>query len=183
MKSYLIKIGKALMLPVAALPLAGLLLRFGVLWDIQTMTTAGGVIFDNLPLLFALSIATALADDHHGAVAVSTTFFYLIFNGVGAVFYEGFDTKVFGGIISAIIVAETYNKMSTKKLPDFLGFFSGKRLIPILAVLEGILFGIVFGLLCSFVQGAIETSEKVHKKNRHLAYLNFYTSLNVKISF
>ncbi|MEG0516749.1 MAG: PTS transporter subunit EIIC, partial [Cetobacterium sp.] len=65
------KIGKALMLPIAVLPVAALLLRLGVLWNQAQMTAAGDVIFANLPMLFAIGVAVGIAKDGNGAAALA----------------------------------------------------------------------------------------------------------------
>jgi PTS system N-acetylglucosamine-specific IIC component len=156
MNEYFRKIGKSFMLPVAALPLAGVLLRFGVLWDIKFMIAAGNVVFSNLPILFALSIASGLSKDHHSAAAVSAAFGYYIYDGVGKSIMEGFDTKVLGGIIIGIVVSELYNRSTDVRLPNFLSFFGGKRLVPILSILAAICLGGILGSIWSAVQRVID---------------------------
>lgn len=161
------KIGKALMLPVALLPAAGILLGFGnaaqqetmlqylpfldVGW-IQMVATvmedAGGIIFDNLPLIFAIGVAIGIASD--GAAGLAAIVGYLVLNqvmsswiGVSPEMIEtdpgfasvlGIDTLqtgVFGGIIVGLIAAYCYNRFHDIEMPAFLGFFAGKRFVPI----------------------------------------------------
>ena len=69
--SQLQKVGKALMTPVAALPAAALLLRFGVLWDIPIMTAAGEALFANLAIIFAIGVAFGLAKNNQGVAALA----------------------------------------------------------------------------------------------------------------
>lgn len=71
--SYLQRLGKALMLPIATLPVAAILLRLGQpdVFNIPFIASAGGGIFDSLPLLFALGIAIGLAKDNAGAAALA----------------------------------------------------------------------------------------------------------------
>ena len=75
---YLQKLGAALMLPIAVLPVAALLLRLGQpdLLDIAFMAQAGNAIFSNLPLLFAMGIAVGLAADGVGAAAIRCCRFF-----------------------------------------------------------------------------------------------------------
>lgn len=156
MKKYLEDIGKSLMLPVAALPLAGILLRFGVLWNIAIMEAAGNAIFDNMPLLFALAIAAGLARDGAGSAVVATAFAYYTFNTVGLALMPEFDTKILGGLLIGLAVTYLYNRFSDVKLPEFLSFFGGDRLIPILAILAGLVFGVLFGYLWPLAQEGID---------------------------
>jgi len=69
----LVKLGKALMLPIAVLPVAGLLLRLGMpdLLNIPFITAAGQAVFENLPVIFALGVAIGFADENHGAAALA----------------------------------------------------------------------------------------------------------------
>ncbi|KQL56902.1 MULTISPECIES: glucose-specific PTS transporter subunit IIBC [Bacillaceae] len=161
------KIGKALMLPVAMLPVAGLLLGIGFAlqtedtisylpflgaeWIQHTagvMEAAGGIIFDNLALIFAVGVAIGLAGD--GAAALAALVGYLVMNtvmgewlGVTSEMVAGdpglahvlgiptLQTGVFGGILVGIIAAVCYNRFHDIEMPAFLGFFAGKRFVPI----------------------------------------------------
>lgn len=156
MKNHLRNIGKALMLPVAALPIGGILLRFGVLWNIVILEAAGSAIFDNMPLLFALSIAAGLARDNNGSAVVSTAFAYYVFNTVGLSLMPAFDTKILGGLLIGFTVTYTYNRYSQIKLPDFFAFFAGQRLIPIISIFIGLFYGILFGYGWPVVQAVID---------------------------
>jgi len=83
MKSILAKlqrVGGALMLPIAVLPIAGLLLRLGQpdLLNFASMAAAGSAIFDNLGLLFAVGVAVGLARENHGAAGLASVVGYLV---------------------------------------------------------------------------------------------------------
>lgn len=146
------KLGKSLMLPIASLPIAGLLLRFGQsdMLNIPFLANSGSALFDNLPLLFAIGIAVGLAEDSNGAAGLAGAVAYFVLNAAGqAVNYAlqvhtiftpvgGFpkditDIKMmhFGGIIAGVIAGICYNKFHSKKLPDWLAFFGGRRFVPI----------------------------------------------------
>src|SRR5215208_3218212 len=74
------KLGRALMLPIAVLPVAGLLLRLGQpdLLDIAWMATAGEAIFSNLGLLFAIRVAVGFARENHGAAGLAAVVGYVV---------------------------------------------------------------------------------------------------------
>ena len=158
------KIGKALMTPVAILPAAGLLLAFGQpnVLNSKLMADAGGVIFGNLPLLFAVGTAIGLAGGD-GVAALASIVSLLIMNIVmgittdAATFIEAGDkayamvlgiptlqTGVFGGIVAGVIAALMYNKFYKIELPSYLGFFAGKRFVPIVTAAASFLIGLVF---------------------------------------
>lgn len=164
------RIGKALMLPVAILPAAGLLLAFGTVLQgdvlqsylpfikadgfqhvAQMMEGAGVVIFDNLPMIFALGVAIGLAGGD-GVAAIAAFVGFMIMNKTMGAFLgitsdnvsdaaSGYanvlgiptlQTGVFGGIIIGALAAWCYNKFYNISLPSYLGFFAGKRFVPIM---------------------------------------------------
>lgn len=196
------RIGKALMLPVAILPAAGILLALGnAMHNAQLvaiapwlehevfviissiMESSGQIIFDNLPLLFAVGTALGLAGGD-GVAALAALVGYLIMNAtMGKVMNITIDdifsyadgaktlsqaakepenvlilgiptlqTGVFGGIIMGALAAWCYNKFYNITLPAFLGFFAGKRFVPIITSVVAI----VTGVLLSFVWPPIQ---------------------------
>ncbi|MBA8762581.1 glucose-specific PTS transporter subunit IIBC [Staphylococcus coagulans] len=196
------RIGKALMLPVAILPAAGILLALGnamhneqlvalapwLKYDVfvmisSIMESAGQVIFDNLPLLFAVGTALGLAGGD-GVAALAALVGYLIMNAtMGKVmhitidqiysFAEGsstlsqanklpqhalilgiptLQTGVFGGIIIGALAAWCYNKFYNITLPQFLGFFAGKRFVPIVTSVVAIITGILLSFIWPPIQ-------------------------------
>ena len=164
--SFLQKIGKALMLPVAVLPVAGLLLgvgsaHFGWLPTLASdiMAQAGGAIFGNLPLIFAIGTALGLAKND-GVSALSAAVGYVVLLATMGAFakvrgldltpvmgLDSIDTGVFGGIAIGIIAGLLFNRYYRLELPSYLGFFSGKRSVPILTAAAAV----VFGALLSYV--------------------------------
>lgn len=150
------KIGKALMLPVAVLPIAGLLLRFGVLLDIKVMTAAGSAIFDNLPLLFAIGVAVGLAKGNQGAAGLAGTVSYFTITTIAKVYNDKINMGVLAGIIAGVLAGNLYNKYHDIKLPDWLGFFGGKRFVPIVTSLASILVGIASGYIWPTIQFGID---------------------------
>src|SRR5580765_953366 len=149
--SLLQKIGKGMMLPVSVLRVAGILLGFGSAnfsWlpeaVSQVMAAAGSAIFGNLPLLFAIGVAIGLTEND-GVAALAGTVGYVVFlaamgicaklNGIETKSIMGIpsiETGVFGGIIAGLIAAVVFNLFFKVKLPSYLGFFAGKRAVPII---------------------------------------------------
>lgn len=164
--SLLQKIGKCMMLPVSVLPVAGILLGVGAanfswLPDVlsQIMAAAGSAIFGNLPLLFAIGVAIGLTEND-GVSALAGTVGYVVFlatMGVCAKLF-GIETKaimgipsietgVFGGIIVGLIAAWAFNRFYRIQLPSYLGFFAGKRAVPIITAFAVIGVGVVLSLV------------------------------------
>lgn len=210
------RVGKALMLPVAILPAAGILLALGnamhneqlvslapwlkheVFVILSTiMESAGQVVFDNLPLLFAVGTALGLAGGD-GVAALAALVGYLIMNAtIGKVMHISIDqifsfadgaktlsqanklpqhalilgiptlqTGVFGGIIMGALAAWCYNKFYNITLPQFLGFFAGKRFVPIVTSLVAIVTGVVLAFVWPPIQeGLNDLSNFLLNKN------------------
>lgn len=171
--SNLQKIGKALMLPISILPAAGILLAFGDRFHIELMTNAGGILFDNLPLLFAVGVAVGLSGES-GISALAAIVAMLIINSTAGIiaqvtpemasqggayaFVMGIPTLqsgVFSGLISGILASIMYNRFYQIKLPDFLGFFSGKRFVPIITAVCSFFIGLIFPMIWEPIQEGI----------------------------
>ncbi|WP_067726040.1 glucose-specific PTS transporter subunit IIBC [Oceanobacillus damuensis] len=188
------KIGKALMLPVALLPAAGLLLGFGNAAQQETMIgylpflqtewiqllatvmeDAGGVIFDNLPLIFAIGVAIGLASD--GAAGLAALVGYLVLNQVmgswmgvtpdmvaedpgfaSVLGIQTLQTGVFGGIIAGLIAAYCFNRFHDIEMPSFLGFFAGKRFVPIVTAALSFVVGLLLMIVWPPVQEAMNAA-------------------------
>ncbi len=150
------KVGKALMTPVAVLPAAGLLLRFGQpdLLNIKWLADAGGALFDNLPLLFAIGVAIGLASEA-GVAGLSGMVAYFVMTKVAVDFNKDINMGVLAGIIAGSLAGWAYNRFHTTKLPEFLGFFGGRRFVPIITALLALILGIVFGFVWPPIQNVI----------------------------
>ncbi|MBD5638432.1 PTS transporter subunit EIIC [Clostridium botulinum] len=159
------KLGKSLMTPIAVLPAAALLLRLGQpdIWSwvgslpsgIPWMSTAGAAIFDNLSLIFAIGIAVGLAEENNGVAAISATVGFLVLTEVSLKFDDTINMGVLSGIIVGILSASLYNKYKNIKLPDYLGFFGGKRFVPIITSLYSLILGIISGFVWPPIQNVI----------------------------
>ncbi len=161
MFSLLQKIGKALMTPIAVLPVAALLLRlgFGDIFDGQTaliMKSAGETVFGNLDLLFGIGIAYGLAKNHDGAAALSGAIGVLIAKAVYVSIDKDVNMGVFVGIIIGVLAGTLYNRFHNIRLPEFLGFFGGKRFVPIITSIAAIFVGILAGYFWPYVQNGID---------------------------
>ncbi len=212
MFAFFQKIGKALMLPVAVLPIAGILLGVGsgilnaeyfknppadmstlMIWlqSIATVMQAGGnIIFANMPLLFAVGTVLGLTDND-GVAALAAVVGFLVLQATMGVFAEilwydtslegaealgkmaiwlnyepefaksiigtvvgtkSIDTGVFGGIFMGIVAAWLYNKYYKISLPSYLGFFGGKRFVPIVSSFAAIVLGCILCVIWPPIQ-------------------------------
>ena len=162
MFNLLQKIGKALMTPIAVLPVAALLLRlgFGDIFDGQIaiiIKSAGDAVFSNLDLLFGIGIAYGLAKNNDGAAALSGAIGVLIAKAVYLSIDKDVNMGVFVGIIIGVLAGTLYNRFHNIKLPEFLGFFGGKRFIPIITAVSAIVVGVLAGYFWHYAQGGIDT--------------------------
>ncbi|MGD6804308.1 N-acetylglucosamine-specific PTS transporter subunit IIBC [Rossellomorea aquimaris] len=157
MLGFLQRIGKALMLPIAVLPAAALLLRLGQpdLLDIAFVSAAGKAIFDHLALLFAIGVAIGLSKDGNGAAGLAGAIGFLVLGEGTKAISADINMGVLGGILSGVIAGLLYNRYHDKKLPDYLGFFGGRRFVPIITSLVMILLAGVFGYVWPPIQDAI----------------------------
>ncbi|ENH97626.1 PTS system glucose-specific transporter subunit IICBA [Gracilibacillus halophilus YIM-C55.5] len=204
------KVGKALMLPVALLPAAGILMAFGTSFAqdqwvekfpwfgnesvqavLGVMEEAGGVVFDNLPLLFAVGVAIGLAKGD-GVAGLAAIIGYMIMNvtmgEIGGITddmtseaaYESMlgvptlGTGVFGGIIVGILAAYMYNRFYNIELPQFLGFFAGKRFVPIITAFSSLILGLIMYAVWPFAQDGLNAvSHFMLETNRTLSTFVF----------
>lgn len=191
---FLQRIGKALMVPVAILPAAGLLLGIGAGLQQETLTdiapwllsdfwvtvstvmkASGDIVFANLALVFAIGVAIGLANDA-GVAALAATVGYLVFNVsissllgltpedvVASTEYANIlgipslQTGVFGGLAVGILAAWVYNRFFTITLTPALGFFAGKRSVPIITAALSLLLGALFILIWPPIQSGINS--------------------------
>lgn len=141
------------------------------------MSSAGNIIFANLALLFAIGVAVGLAKTDKGTAGLAGMLGFLVMNatisalltitgqintenpasvGQGSVLgIHSLETGVFGGVICGILVAWLHNRYNKKQLPQFLGFFSGSRFVPIISSFAAILLGAVMFIVWPFVQSGI----------------------------
>ncbi len=147
--AFFVTLGKSLMLPIAVLPIAGLLLRFGQpdMLNIEFLAAAGNAVFNNLPIIFALGVAVGFSKEEHGAAALSAFVGYMIMTAGIKVFNDKIDMQVLGGIIMGVTAGTLYNKYKAVKLPPFLAFFGGRRFVPIITGLFAVVYALIFAYI------------------------------------
>lgn len=157
MLGFLQRLGKALMLPIAVLPAAGLLLRLGQpdLLNIPFIAAAGDAVFSNLALIFAIGVAIGFSKDGNGAAALAGTIGYFVLTKGAAAIDKDINMSVLGGIISGVIAGLLYNRYHDIKLPDWLGFFGGRRFVPIVTSLVMLVLALIFGYVWPPIQDGI----------------------------
>lgn len=205
------RIGRALMLPVALLPAAGLLLAIGTGMQEENMVSifpfltsdffvllaslmseAGGIVFDNLAILFAVGVAIGLANGD-GVAGLAALIGFFIINVTMSVLV-GIDadmvgdnpayasvlgiptlqTGVFGGIIAGILGAYMFNRFYKIELPSYLGFFAGKRFVPIVTSIGGLIIGAILTFVWPPIQEVLNTfSYFMTESNQTLAAFIF----------
>jgi N-acetylglucosamine PTS system EIICBA or EIICB component len=177
------RIGGALMLPIAVLPVAALLLRFGQpdLLNLPVLGSAGQAIFDNLGLLFAVGVAIGLARENHGAAGLAAVVAYLVTTQGAQVFItppaalvaltgqaqslaiEAFKQNelktltVPAGILCGLLGGSLYNRFHRINLPAYLAFFGGRRFVPILSGVAALVLAAAFGLEWQRIELGMDT--------------------------
>ncbi|MGD9485359.1 PTS transporter subunit EIIC [Streptomyces sp. TRM70308] len=169
------KLGRSLQLPVAALPAAGLILRIGqpdVLgaeglgWDrlAAVFGGAGGGIIDNIAVLFCVGVAIGFARKADGSTAFAAVVAYLVFTSVlesaftDEVTGDPVDPGVLGGVVLGVVTAKVWERYHRTRLPDWLGFFSGRRFVPVLMSFLALVLAVAFGYLWAPVGNALNGS-------------------------
>ncbi|WP_170008003.1 N-acetylglucosamine-specific PTS transporter subunit IIBC [Bacillus fonticola] len=155
---FLQQLGRSLMLPIATLPVAALLVRLGAtdVLDIPFIAAAGDTLLANLPLLFAIGVAIGFAKDNNGAAGLAGAIGYLVLSSATAAFDETINMSFLGGLISGVIAGLLYNRYHDIKLPQWLGFFGGRRFVPIITALTMVLLSILFGFIWPAIQAGID---------------------------
>lgn len=198
--STLQRIGQSFMFPIALLPIAGILLGIGASFSnpqvissfglekilgentflyflFMTMKNTGGIVFANLPLIFAMGIALGMAQKEKAVASLSAAISFLVmhetissllsFTGKlnSGVLQEGsiasvcgiqsLEMGVFGGMIVGLGVAYLHNKFYKIKLPDIISFFGGIRFIPIISCITYIFVGVLMFFAWPYVQTAM----------------------------
>ncbi|WP_417696919.1 PTS glucose transporter subunit IIBC [Psychromonas sp.] len=147
------KVGKSLMLPVSVLPIAGILLgvgaaKFSILPDVvsQLMEQAGGAVFGNMALLFAIGVALGFTKNDGVSALAAAVGYYIMMQTIETL-APGANTGVLGGIIAGGIAAAMFNRFYNISLPDYLGFFAGKRAVPIMTGFAAIIMGAILAVV------------------------------------
>ncbi|OYZ24715.1 MAG: PTS glucose transporter subunit IIA [Bdellovibrio sp. 28-41-41] len=168
------KVGQSLMIPVSVLPAAGLLVALGRIlkdnFDAASMVhkigevffSGGLAIFEQLPVIFAMGVAIGFTGGAGAAALAAGAGYFTLVNVLKVI--SGFtpaemaiNTGVFGGIAAGGVSAYIYNRYHTTTLPQVLGFFSGKRLVPILASAACLVLGLLLGVFWPPIQSGIHS--------------------------
>jgi len=178
---YLQKLGKSLMLPVACLPVASILMGIGywidpIGWGTNNVSAAflikaGSSLIDNMGILFAIGVAVGMSDDNDGTAGLAGLVSWLMittllapaavamFKGIEVTAvvaaFDKIKTTQFIGITAGLIGASCYNRFKSTKLPDALGFFSGKRSVAIVTAGVSIIAAIILFFIWPIVYGAL----------------------------
>lgn len=199
------RVGRSFMLPIAVLPVAGLLLGIGSSFTNETtiatyglqgilgngtvlhallmiMSKAGNVIFDNLPIIFAVGVAIGMAKAEKEVAALSAMISFFVMHAsinavlllAGKVLADGtiapdvldgtiasvcgiqtMQMGVFGGILVGLGVAALHNRFYKIELPNALSFFGGSRFVPIISTVTYVGIGILMYFIWPAVQNGI----------------------------
>lgn len=192
------RVGRSFMLPIAILPVAGLLLGIGSSFTnttmleayglmgimgpgtilngiLSVMSAAGNVVFNNLPVIFAMGVAIGMAKKEKDVAALAAVIAFFIMhasisamidiNGGAEEMLEGATTSVlgitslqmgvFGGIIVGLGVAALHNRFYKIQLPQVLSFFGGTRFVPIISALVYTIVGIAMFYIWPVIQQGI----------------------------
>jgi PTS system N-acetylglucosamine-specific IIC component len=162
------RVGRSLMMPIAVLPAAALLLRFGqpdmlgkdgLGWErpAEIIGGAGDALFSNLPLLFAVGIAIGFARKSDGSTGLAAVVGFLVFDKVFGLMTKNdlldgqpLTMGVLSGILMGIVTALLYQRFYRFKLPPYLAFFGGRRFVPIITAFTALVLGVLIGLVWKF---------------------------------
>jgi PTS system N-acetylglucosamine-specific IIC component len=185
--SRLQPMGRALMLPIAVLPVAALLLRLGQpdLLNVPAIAAAGDAIFSNLGLLFAIGVAVGLAKENHGAAGLAAVVGYLVATQGAKVLIDvppealasvpdalkdmaaqAFRAKELSklsvpvGLLSGLIAGWAFNRFGDMRLPSYLAFFGGRRFVPIVSGFAGLFLALIFGAFWQPLEHGMDTASK-----------------------
>jgi N-acetylglucosamine PTS system EIICBA or EIICB component len=159
------QLGRALMLPIAVLPIAGLLLRLGQpdLLGWAAMAGAGDAIFSNLGLLFAVGVGVGLARENHGAAGLAALVGFLVTTRAVEILLAAqpgtlAKLSIPVGLLSGIIAGAGYNRFGNITLPSYLSFFGGRRFVPIVSGLAGLVLAAVVGYAWPFLERGMDAT-------------------------
>jgi N-acetylglucosamine PTS system EIICBA or EIICB component len=161
------QLGRALMLPIAVLPIAGLLLRLGQpdLLDWPATAAAGKTIFDHLGLLFAVGVGVGLARENHGAAGLAALVGYMVTSASAETLLHATPDSLSKlsipmGLLSGLIAGVGYNRFSNINLPSYLSFFGGRRFVPIVSGLLGLALGALIGWTWPHIESGMDAASQ-----------------------
>lgn len=152
------QLGRSLMLPIAVLPIAGLLLRLGQpdLLNVKILAQAGEAVFSNLALLFAVGVAVGFARENAGVAGLAGGLGYIVMMAVLKTLNDKINPGVLPGILAGLIAGALYNRYKDISLPDYLAFFGGKRFVPIVSGVACLAVALPLGVFWPPIQNGID---------------------------
>jgi PTS system N-acetylglucosamine-specific IIC component len=192
--------GRALMLPIAVLPVAALLLRIGQpdLLNVPAIAAAGDAIFSNLGLLFAIGVAVGLARENHGAAGLAAIVGYLVatqgakvlidvpaevianapeaFKSLAADAFRAKELSKLSvpvGLLSGLIAGWAFNRFGDIRLPAYLAFFGGRRFVPIVSGVAGLGVALVFGFFWQPLEHGMDTASQAVLKSEEIGLFTY----------
>lgn len=160
LKNNVQKLGRSMLVPVAAMPLAGILLRLGAddLFNIPILMAAGNAVFNNLDILFAIGVTLGFAKARDKGMAALTAILAILTLREGlAIMDPEISMGIFGGLVSGGLASWTWNKFKNQELPKVLSFFAGERFPLTMVMLFTIIISFILGLIWPPIQNVLDT--------------------------
>lgn len=160
LKTNVQKLGRAMLLPVAAMPFAGLIMRLSAedMLNIPILGAAGNAVFGNLDILFAIGVALGFVKTKDRGIPALTAFLAIATLKKGLeIMNPDISMGIFGGIISGLIAAWTYNHFKDQKLPKVFSYFAGERFPLTMVMIIQTGTAIVFGFIWPVIQSGIDS--------------------------
>lgn len=158
-KSNLQKLGRAMLIPVAAMPFAGLIMRLSAddMLNIPIIGAAGNAVFGNLDILFAIGVTLGFAKTKDKGIPAMTGFLAIITLKQGlAIINPDINMGIFAGIISGIIASWTYNKFKNQKLPLVFSYFAGEKFPLTMVMVFQTFTALIFGFIWPVIQNGLD---------------------------
>ncbi|MFU0790091.1 MAG: PTS transporter subunit EIIC [Virgibacillus proomii] len=159
MRKFMQKLGKSMLIPIVAMPIAGILFRISAedLLDWQ-LFQAAGVIFANMDMLIAIGIAMGLAKTKDRGIPALTGFLAITVLNEGLnLMNPDLDMSVFGGVMAGLIAAGIYNRFKDTKLPSMFSFFGGEKFPITMIILTMIPVAGLFSFIWPYAQQSIDS--------------------------
>lgn len=154
------KLGRAMLIPIVAMPVTGLLSRFGEadLLNLPVLKLASGVVFGNLDILFAIGAVAAYAKAKDKTCPILASILSLMIFKESLVFFNpDVNMGVFAGIIVGVVCAVIFNYSKEWKTPDMFAFFTGEKFVVTLAPIAIIIFGAIFSYVWPPIQNGLNS--------------------------
>ncbi len=163
-KTNIQKLGRAMLLPVAAMPLAGLILRLSAddMLNIPVLGAAGNAVFGNLDILFAIGVTIGFAKAKDKGIPALTGFLAIATLKAGLnIINPEVNMGIFAGIISGLVASWTYNHFKEQKLPLVFSYFAGEKFPLTMVMILQTVSAVIFGLIWPFIQNGIDSFAKL----------------------